>query len=339
MLGNQTCSALKAAVNLKTRLTLRGQTSEEAEARLPRKCDLLRLVTQRKITLCLSMLFLLSLTGCGEKAVATISTESEAIEIIGVLRENGFKAEKRPAGEKKTEKWVVVLDEGYFGDGDLGSSLQVLHNYGLPRPEDPPVKSDGLITTETTRRLQEQQRIRADIERQLRSLPNVMSAIVTLVLPPPDQAYRIQPQPATASALVVYKGDKLFTAEQVQSMVARSVAGLNVENVSVTMSQQMPRPVPRSELNARRRANLLLAAGIGLIIILGFLLAVVFLQMRRQRAELSELRAAHEPAPEALEEAGASAPALAATGVRPATGVRGEGTGSAALPPASSSEG
>ena len=290
MLGNQTCSALKAAVNLKTRLTLRGQTSEEAEARLPRKCDLLRLVTQRKITLCLSMLFLLSLTGCGEKAVATISTESEAIEIIGVLRENGFKAEKRPAGEKKTEKWVVVLDEGYFGDGDLGSSLQVLHNYGLPRPEDPPVKSDGLITTETTRRLQEQQRIRADIERQLRSLPNVMSAIVTLVLPPPDQAYRIQTQPATASALVIYKGDLPFTVEQVQSMVAHSVPELKVENVNVTLSQRTPHPIPVREFGGRWNRKIMAAIGIGFITLLWFLGLVYLLQLRRQRHELDEVR-------------------------------------------------
>lgn len=279
------------------------------------------------------------MSACGEKAVATVQTEAEAIEIIDVLRQNGFEAEKRATGEGEARRWAIVINEGMFGEGDAGVAAQVLHDHALPRPEDPPIESSGFIPSEAEQRLREQRRIRADIERQLRGLPNVMSAIVTIVMPPPDQAYRIQPQPATASALVVYKGDMLFTAEQVQSMVARSVPDLKMENVSVTISQQTPRPVPRSELNARRRSNLLLAAGIGLIVILAFLLAVVFMQLRRQRAELSELRAGHESPAGATEEteAGAAPELAATTGVRPA-GVRGESIGNASLPPASSPE-
>ena len=270
---------------------LRRDTGAGAELQRPRSRGLTRPTAGRKIALCISMLLLLSTTACGEKAVATVSTEAEAIEIIGVLRENSFEAEKREVGEGETKKWAIVLDEGYFGDVDLGLALQLLHDHGLPRPEDPPVEGGGIIPSETTQRLQEQRRLRADIERQLRAMPGVTSVIVIVVLPPADQVFRLQPQPATASAYIIYKdAAPFFTHEQVRDMMARSVPDLKPENVSVTMSQQMPRPVPVRELSARRRSNILVAAGIGLVIVLCSVFAVFLLQIKRQRHEFPELR-------------------------------------------------
>ncbi|HVF56634.1 MAG TPA: hypothetical protein VM934_10815, partial [Pyrinomonadaceae bacterium] len=90
---------------------------------------------RRRATLfCVSLSLLLLTAACGEKPVATVSTEAEAIEMIDVLRENGFEAEKKEVGEGETRKWGVVLDEGYFGEGNFGLALQVLHDHGLPRP-------------------------------------------------------------------------------------------------------------------------------------------------------------------------------------------------------------
>jgi hypothetical protein len=68
------------------------------------------------------------------------------------------------------------------------------------------------------------------------------------------------------------------------------VPKLKPEDVSVTISQQQPRPIPRRELNARRRTNMLLAAGTALVVVLGSLLVVLLLQTRRQRAQLADLQ-------------------------------------------------
>lgn len=290
---------------------------------------------RRGAGLCLSLLLLLSMTACGRVEVATVSTEADAIEIISVLRENGLEAEKREVGEGETKKWGVTLDEGLFGDDELGVALQVLHDYGLPRPEDPPVESGGFITSETVQRLQEQRRVRADIERQLRGLPGVTSAIVTVVLPPADQVYRLQPQPATASALIIYKdANARFNEQQVQAMVSRSVPDLKPENVSVTMSQQTPRPVPARELSGRRRANILLAVVIGLAVVLLFLLVVSLLQIRRQRAEVAWLRDEYGATPEGEEGTGAAEESPDADEKGSVAGNR---AGVAALPPSASS--
>lgn len=290
----------------------------------------------RRVAFCLLLVLLALTTACDEKPLATVSTEAEAIEMIDVLREGGFDADKREVGEGETKKWSVVIDEGFFGEGDMGAAIQVLHDHGLPRPEDPPVESGGFVPSETAQRLQEQRRIRNDIERQLRGLPGVTSAIVTVVMPPSDQVYRIQPQPATASALVIYKDDKpQFDEETVRNMVTRSVPELKPENVSVTTSRLTPRPVPRRELSARRRNNILFAAGIGLVTVLGFLLIVLLLQTRRQRAQLAELRETHEPLPEDAEaEEAAAAPELPAAGTRTVGSATRDRMSAGTLPPA-----
>ncbi|HYO63798.1 MAG TPA: hypothetical protein VER08_09225 [Pyrinomonadaceae bacterium] len=266
----------------------------------------------------LALLLALSLlaAACGEKSVATVSTEADAIEIIDVLRENGFEAAKVETGEGEVKKWSVVIDEGWFGDGTLPVALQVLHDHGLPRPEEAPIESGGFIPSETVQRMQEQRKIRADIERQLRALPGVTHAIVTIVLPP-DPTLELNPHPATASALVVYRDQRpSFSDQQVQNMVARSVPGLKPAEVSVTMAQQTPRPVPRRELNARRRNAILVAAGIGLVIVLCFLLVVFYLQSRRQRAELAALRETNETPDEAEPPGDALAPVARAPAER-----------------------
>ncbi|HEX7314751.1 MAG TPA: hypothetical protein VF297_12570 [Pyrinomonadaceae bacterium] len=295
----------------------------------------------RATGLCLSLLLLLSMTACGEKEVATVSTESDAIEIISVLRENGFEAEKKEVTQGETKKWGVVLDEGLFGEGEIGVALQLLHDHGLPRPEEPPIEGGSFIPSEAAQRLQEQRRVRADIERQLRGLPGVTSALVTVVLPPSDQIYRLQPQPATASVLVIHKdANPRFNEQQVQTMVSRGVPDLKPENVSVTMAQQTPRPLPARELSGRRRGNILLAVGTGFVIVLLFLLAVLLLRARRQRAEVAWLRAESDAALEGEESVGTADALPGADGSLDAgksEAVTRNRAGAPALPPPASS--
>ena len=246
----------------------------------------------RAAALCALACAALLSAGCGRTPVATVSTETEAIEIIDVLRESGFEdLEKHEVGEGEQRRWAVEMDEGLFGGGDSSIALQRLRDYGLPRQEEAPITDGGFVTSEAVQKAQEQRRIRADIERQLRALPGVTVALVTVVMPQ-DPTLELNPYPASASVVVVHKEQSApFNEQQIQNLVAKGVPKLKPEDVSVTISQQQPRPIPRRELNARRRTNLLLAAAAALVLVMGAVLVVLLLQTRRQRARLAELRA------------------------------------------------
>ena len=101
---------------------------------------------------------------------------------------------------------------------------------------------------------------------------------------PQDPTLELNPYPASASVVVVHKEQSApFTEQQIQNLVAKGVPKLKPEDVSVTISQQQPRPIPRRELNARRRTNMLLAAGIALLIVLGSCSSCCF-ERRQPRA-------------------------------------------------------
>ena len=141
---------------------------------------------------------------------------------------------------------------------------------------------------------QEQRRIRADIERQIRALPGVTVALVTVVMPQ-DPTLELNPYPASASVVIVHKEQSApFNEQQIQNLVAKGVPKLKPEDVSVTISQQQPRPIPRREMNARRLNNLLLFVCAVVIVGLGVLVGALLVQTRRQRARLAELTAADQ---------------------------------------------
>jgi type III secretory pathway lipoprotein EscJ len=266
---------------------------------------------KRAAALCALIAAALLTAGCGQTPIATVSTESEAIEIIDVLRESGFEdLEKHEVGEGEQRRWAVELDEGLFGGGDSALALQRLRDYGLPRQEEAPIPEGGFVTSEAVQKAQERRRIRADIERQLRALPGVTVALVTVVMPQ-DPTLELNPYPASASVVVVHKEQSApFTEQQIQNLVSKGVPKLKPEDVSVTISQQQPRPIPRREMNARRVNNLLLFACAVVIAGLGVLVAALLIQTRRQRARLAELSAAaveEEAGPSTVEPAAVTA--------------------------------
>lgn len=249
---------------------------------------------------------LLTASACGERAVTSVPTEPDAIEILDVLGQSGIEAEMRAAGEGETRRWEIVVDEGMFGGGEAALAVQVMRDHGLPRPEESDAGDGGLIPSERAEKLREQRRIRGDIERQLRALPGVTLALVTVVLPQ-DPTLELNPYPATASVVINYQGQTpTFSEQQVQNLVAKGVPNLKPQDVSVTMSPQNPRPVPRAELSARRRNSILLAIGLGLATLLCFFLALLLLRSRRQRAETRESAESPDDADAEAPQAGAA---------------------------------
>lgn len=250
------------------------------------------ITVRRAAALCALVAAALLSVGCSRASLATVSTEAEAIEIIDVLRESGFEGmEKHEVGEGEQRRWAVELDEGFFGGGESELALQRLRDYGLPRQQEEPIPEGGFVTSEAVQKAQERRRIRGDIERQLRALPGVTVALVTVVMPQ-DPTLELNPYPASASVVVVHKEQAApFTEQQIQNLVAKGVPKLKPEDVSVTISQQQPRPIPRREMNARRLNNLLLFVCAVVIVGLIIVAAALLVQTRRQRARLAALTA------------------------------------------------
>lgn len=279
-----------------------------------------RALPLRRAALALTLAALaLGSAACGRRAITSVPTEPDAIELLDVLGQAGLEAEKRETGEGETKRWEIVVNEGFFGGGEAALAVQVLRDHGLPRPEEPTGEDGGLIPSDRAEKLREQRRVRTDIERQLRALPGVTLAIVTVVLPQ-DPSLELNPYPATASVVINYRDQKpSFTEQQIQNLVAGGVPNLKPENVRVTVSPQTLRPVPQRELNTRRRNNILTAVGVGLVTLLGFLSVVLLLQTRRQRAKLAELREAGDADaadPEADADGGGDEGAPTGTGVK-----------------------
>lgn len=234
-------------------------------------------------------------SACGEKSVARVSSENEAIEILDRLREYRIEANKEEVGEGEAAQWSINVDEGWFGGDEGARATQVLRYYGLPRPDELKLaKDDGGVfpspSIENAQRLRERE---IEMERKLRLLPGVARANVTIVLPE-DDTIKLDPYPATASVLLVHKEQQpAFKGEQVQNQVAGGVPGLKPEKVTVSMLFEMPPPLPPQE-NVQRRNRILLAVGIGLLTVFGFLLAILLWQTRQQRAALAALREGEE---------------------------------------------
>src|SRR3712207_6178566 len=73
----------------------------------------------RRAALCLALAFVaLSASACGRKAITSVPTEPDAIEILDVLGQAGLEAEKRETGEGETRRWEIVVNEGWFGGGE-----------------------------------------------------------------------------------------------------------------------------------------------------------------------------------------------------------------------------
>jgi type III secretory pathway lipoprotein EscJ len=234
-------------------------------------------------------------SACGEKSVARVASENEAIEILDRLREYRIGANKEEVGEGEAAQWSINVDEGWFGGDEGARATQVLRYYGLPRPDELKLaKEDAGVfpspSIENAQRLRERE---IEMERKLRLLPGVARANVTIVLPE-DDTIKLDPYPATASVLLVHKEpEPAFKGEQVQHQVAGGVPSLKPEKVTVSMLYETPPPLPPQE-NVRRRNSLLLAAGIGLLTVFCFLLVILLLQTRRQRAEIVALREGEE---------------------------------------------
>lgn len=237
--------------------------------------------------LSLVLLSVLLCAGCGKQTVATVASEFEANQMFDILHSNGFRVEKKaPEGEVKT--WEIVVDEGWFGEGEGATAIQVLRDYGLPRAPEPETKaadSLGIISPNEERERQKRE-LQHQIERLLYTLPDVINANV-IIAQPTDDVLSLQKTPPTATVSLVLKDAPKFNEDAVKGQVSGAVPNLKPENVHVLITQQSLREVPLEKLAAQRRSNAVFAVGIGVILLLALVLGAVWMIARRRREKLA----------------------------------------------------
>lgn len=208
----------------------------------------------KKALFCCPLLavLLMFLAGC-TRQLETGLTESDAQQIVVLLRENGINAttELDPTQKKDSAAWVVNVR----GQNDtLVRAWKILSENGLPREKikglDDVFANSGMIPTASEEKARLLSGLNGELMRTLDSLPGVVDARVQVVLPDNTPLIdKSEQAPPTASALIQFRGDQPPLKEsEVQALIAKSIEGLSPANVAVVFKRVEIKPIPTEVL-------------------------------------------------------------------------------------------
>ncbi len=234
-----------------------------------------------------TLLVLLSvmLTACNAQIQHGLE-ERDANELVSVLVERGFKAQKvLEKGKKPT--WAIEVDDERATD-----AMRVLTELKLPRAARPTTRSiianAGLIETPSAEKLRQLEAEEGDIEEALETMDGVSSASVELVVPAPPRP-GLPPVASKASVLLRVRPEALdrLTQQraQLRALVAGSVDGLSADDVVLVIDQVTLQPVIEEPLvkPATGLRRLVIAMGLALSLI-SLLVVVLAWKLRSPRA-------------------------------------------------------
>ncbi|MCA3250154.1 MAG: type III secretion system inner membrane ring lipoprotein SctJ [Pseudomonadota bacterium] len=187
----------------------------------------------------LLMLATLLLAGCTQQLHGDL-TEGAANLVVGALRSEGIRAEKKPAGEST---WRVSVPEDEFA-----RSVQILKRRNLPPQQFDGLGSvfrkDSLVSTLTEERARLIYAMSRELERTLYEIDGVIVARVHPVIPPSDP---LNPKKVASSAAVLVKyrpGAEIAGKEaMVRSLVAAGIEGLSYDDVRVHLVAAEVQPI------------------------------------------------------------------------------------------------
>jgi type III secretion protein J len=174
--------------------------------------------------------FLVLMSGCRTELFGRLS-EADANAVMVVLYSNGIDAAKVRVD---AENWRIELDEQ-----DHQQALMIVHEHGVPRERFASLgelfKKDGLISTPSEVRMRYIYALSQELSSTLSQIDGVVSARVHPVIPENDP---LSDKVSTASAEVFIKHlpdvDIQQMTPSIKMLVARSIEGLVIENVSLT---------------------------------------------------------------------------------------------------------
>jgi type III secretion protein J len=246
------------------------------------------------------------LAGCAHPLESGLS-ERDAQEVVVTLRQHGIDAvTKLDAGDKKGSTWDVEVKGG---SDTVVEAWNVLRENGLPRDKEPGLEevfaNSGMIPTAGEEKARLLVGLSGQLARTLRSIAGVVDAHVNVVLPDDNPLLdKSQQLPATASVLLQYQGDQPpLKEDEVKSLVAKGVQGLNPTQVSVVMKRVSDKQLPRRTFGPLLEQEWTVIAALTLSAItgLGALVLVFVSQKRKHVIKQLELQLKRVPDSKALE--------------------------------------
>lgn len=197
---------------------------------LPRRSALFsRCIAGCRVTLVLAAMLLLQ--ACSVELYSNLN-QQQANEIVATLMRHGIPAQ-REAG--KDGKMTVSVQKGRFAE-----AMAILDESGLPKQEFQTLgevfKRDGLVSSPVEERATMIYGLSQELSQTISDIDGVLSARVHLVLPENDPL-RQQLVPSSASVFIRHRASVPMNEliPQVKMLVAKGIAGLTYDNVSVTL--------------------------------------------------------------------------------------------------------
>lgn len=233
---------------------------------------------------------MLALQACSTELYSDLD-QKQANEIVATLMRAGIPAERTAGTDGKL---TVSVQKSRFAD-----AMTILDENGLPKTEFANLgqvfKRDGFVSSPTEERAALIYGLSQELSQTVSDIDGVLSSRVHLVLPENDPLR--QGVPSSASVFIRHRADVPMNEliPQVKNLVAKGVAGLTYDNVSVTLI-----PVKASPVTAGSEAGFTTFLGIWmhpdsvglaravffgmLAVIAGLALWLVSLRMQRRRA-------------------------------------------------------
>jgi type III secretion protein J len=244
----------------------------------------------------LSLLVLvLVMSGCMSRDIASGLGEQDAQELVVVLKENGIDASAvRIAGVDRNAppSWTVKVQGG---SQNTALAWRVLQENGLPRQKvkglEEVFSSTGMIPTASEEKARMLMALSGELSRTLKSVQGVADARVQIVLPDNSPLLdRSQWSPPTSSVLIKYRGSQFpLTSDEVKSLVARGIEGLQADNVAVVFKHTETVRMPSKNVTWYLSDQNVVIAALGLMILASLGSALLLVRARRLQATVHRL--------------------------------------------------
>jgi type III secretion protein J len=240
--------------------------------------------------------WVLLLCGCLSRDLQSGLSEQDAQEIIVVLKQNGMDAYlvREQGGDRDSAPAWTVKVKG--GSRNLLVAWQVMQDNGLPRQRvkglEEVFSNKGMIPTASEEKARMLLALSGELTRTIKSVTGVLDARVQVVLPENSPLVdKSQWSPTTASVLIKHRGSAPpLTEDEVKSLVARGVEGLQPENVAVVFKRINVTPAPNRDVGWYLSDAYMVAGSLTVSVLMSLGALLLVFRSQRQKAEISKLR-------------------------------------------------
>lgn len=262
----------------------------------------MRLRTTQRLAQLALVVCLLMLCGCLSRDLQSGLSEQDAQEIVVVLKQNGldaFPVREQGGDRDSAPAWTVKVKGG---SRNLLVAWQVMQDNGLPRQKvkgmEEVFSNKGMIPTASEEKARMLLGLSGELTRTIKSVAGVLDARVQVVLPDNSPLVdKSQWSATTASVLIKHRGSAPpLTEDEVKSLVARGVEGLQPENVAVVFKRITVTPAPNRDVGWYLSDAYLVAGSLTLSVLMSLGALILVTQIQRQKATIAKLQRQAEEA-------------------------------------------